>query len=595
MRKFLKFFFIAAMSLSAASFVSSCDDDNETLNPAAEIGITNQSWDLSNTITADGQGGTINLTFTAAGTWKASCGDQWCKITPTSGREGNSQLTVTLERNTTGAQRTATVMIRIESTGKSLLIKIVQGTTTQGGDGTYTSVNEWMFNYMKEKYLWNEPLQTLQPDKSLSYDKFLTSVLDAVDADNHRNRDDGHWVNGKREYYYSFIESDAPVSKSAGEEETGSGITYMELAQISNTAYAILPAMVAPGTPAAQAGIKRGDIIIKVNNTALTSTNLSNLTNRVYDGGVTVTLGEPQFDDEGYLTSITTGSTISLASATYTDPAIYQSSVLELSGGKKAGYLAYMGFHTSYDAQLIDIFNQFKSQGITDLILDLRYNGGGHVLSSVLLATLITGDAYKGQLYSRTTYNAARAAKGEVGEYRLGTASTPEGNYSKLTEALSASVNLKTIYVITSENTASASELIINGLRGLDLTVNLIGTTTNGKNVGMEAMQSTIGNYTYLFAPITFYSENAKGFKDYADGFTPDVEFDDSQYLLGDFGTSDDILSKIAFLWIVNGNKPNLSMSRANTFGTTVRKIKSKSDRTPVQYNGMIAFPEDKN
>ena len=72
MRKFLKFFFIAAMSLSAASFVSSCDDDNETLNPAAEIGITNQSWDLSNTITADGQGGTINLTFTAAGTWKAA-------------------------------------------------------------------------------------------------------------------------------------------------------------------------------------------------------------------------------------------------------------------------------------------------------------------------------------------------------------------------------------------------------------------------------------------------------------------------------------------------------------------------------------------
>lgn len=595
MKKFLKFFFIAALSLSAASVVSSCDDDNETVNPAAETGITNQSWDSSNTIAIEGQGGSLNLSFTSAGTWKASCGDSWCKVTPTSGREGSSQLTATLERNATGAERTATIMIRVESTGKSLLIKIVQGTATQGGDGTYTSVNEWMFNYMKEKYLWNEPLQTLQPDKSLSYDKFLTSVLDAVDADNHRNRDDGHWVNGKREYYYSFIESDAPVSKSAGDEETGSGITYMELAQISNTAYAILPAMVAPGTPAAQAGIKRGDIIIKVNNTALTSTNLNNLANRVYDGGVTVTLGEPQFDDEGYLTSITTGSTISLASATYTDPAIYQSSVLELSGGKKAGYLAYMGFHTSYDAQLIDIFNQFKSQGITDLILDLRYNGGGHVLSSVLLATLITGDAYKGQLYSRTTYNAARAAKGEIGEYRLGTATTPEGNYSKLTEALSASVNLKTIYVITSENTASASELIINGLRGLDLTVNLIGTTTNGKNVGMEAMQSKIGNYTYLFAPITFYSENAKGFKDYADGFTPDVEFDDSQYLLGDFGTSDDILSKIAFLWIVNGNKPNLSMSRANTFGTTVRKIKAKSDRTPVQYNGMIAFPEGKN
>ena len=89
-------------------------------------------------------------------------------------------------------------------------------------------------------------------------------------------------------------------------------------------------------------------------------------------------------------------------------------------------------------------------------------------------------------------------------------------------------VGLKKIYVLVSQTTASASEMVINGLRGLDIEVNLIGQTTNGKNVGMEGVMRSFYNHEFLLYPVTFYVENAKGFRDYSTGFVPDVEIDDS-------------------------------------------------------------------
>lgn len=467
--------------------------------------------------------------------------------------------------------------------------------TGNQGNGKYADVNRWMNKLMKQYYLWNEPLDNFEPDYTISYDKFLLSMLDHVDADNHRNRDDGHWKDGKREYYYSFVESDAPTSRSVGEEETGSGVMYMEVTMIDETTYALLPAMVAPGTPAAEAGLKRGDIITKIGGTKVSPSNYNSMANKLYAGNVNVTTVSPQFDSDGYMTGFTENATVYVAQATFVDPAIYKSTVLELKNGAKVGYVAYMGFDMGYDNQLIDIFSQFKSQGVSDLILDLRYNGGGHVLSSVVLGTLVAGNNRKDQIYSRTTYNAARTAKGEVGVYRIGNPSTPEREYAKITEALNNSLGLNTVYVIGSENTASASELIINGLRGLDLTVNLIGTTTNGKNVGMEAITKQFGNYSFQFAPITFYSENAKGFKDYSNGFRPDLEFDDSHYFFGDFGTTDDIMTKLTLAWINDGVKPNVGTSRSSMTGRIARKVNLKANegRTPARKtHGMIAFPE---
>ena len=167
----------------------------------------------------------------------------------------------------------------------------------------------------------------------------------------------------------------------------------------------------------------------------------------------------------------------------------------------------------------------------------------------------------KGQVYAHTTFNEDRTEAGEGGDYKIGVKETVERIYEPLETALQHAVGLKKIYVLVSQTTASASEMVINGLRGLDIEVNLIGQTTNGKNVGMEGVMRSFYNHEFLLYPVTFYVENAKGFRDYSTGFVPDVEIDDSAIYPGEFGTMEDQLGYIALVWIKSGKKPELQAS----------------------------------
>lgn len=571
--------------MAGAMTACSDSDDGPSINGT---GISGESWVGLSNVDMSNDGETRKFTFTAQDAWNASSNESWCKVSPARGRDGKSEITITSEPNTTDKTRTATVTINVSGASKKVQLTIRQKVEGSSTDPGTNEVLSWIYQYMNKYYLWNDPIPELKLNWSLNYQKFLTSILDGVADQGDLNHDDGHWKDGKRQYYYSFIDSEAPA-RSVGEEETGSGVMYMAATYYGNNTTVVLNIQqVAPGTPAYQAGLRRGAILTKVAGTTITANNYQNLASRVVQGNVTVTVAELANDG-----SIASTSDIQFGSATFVDPAIYNLSVLTLTNGKKVGCITYMGFDKQYDSALIQAFKDLKDQGVSDLILDLRYNGGGHVLSSVVLATLISGDAQKGKVYNRTTYNATRTAQGEVGVYKLGTSANPESaiGYDKITEALGASLNLNTVYVLCTENTASANELIINGLRGVDMTVNLIGTTTNGKNVGMEAMTKKIGNYSYTFAPITFYSENAKGFKDYSNGFTPDVELDEEDYMYGDFGSTKDCLTAAALQWISTGTKPSYSKSRA---GNYVRRLKGDANngRTPARNFGAIAMPE---
>lgn len=229
-------------------------------------------------------------------------------------------------------------------------------------------------------------------------------------------------------------------------------------------------------------------------------------------------------------------------------------------------------------------FDRFRAQNVTDLILDLRYNNGGDVLSSTVLGTLIAGEAYKGQLYAHMTFNEDRTEAGESGDYKIGVKETFESVYEPIERALQHALGLKKIYVLVSETTASASEMVINGLRGLDIEVNLIGMPTNGKNVGMEGVVRSFHNYDFLLFPVSFYIENAKGFRDYSDGFTPDVQIDDSAIYPGEFGTMMDQLGYLALQWIKTDNKPQLP-SAMHTRGScrSMRSFGDLWENRPVQ------------
>lgn len=432
----------------------------------------------------------------------------------------------------------------------------VNGPTTNDED-----INRWMFEYMKTHYFWNDAVKPLQPNYSLEYEAFLSNVLNDVAAQGDVNHDDGHWDGVKRTSFYSYIDrfKTAAAKKSAtrGTHQTteGLGIHFLAGARFTNnTDLQFVLLAITPGSPASTAGLERGTIISRVDGQKINADNFQSVGTRLMNissGSLRVTPAKMQ---NGVLVE---KPEITLSVATFNDNPVWMGKTLAATNGEKIGYLCYTTFNLYYDSDLIAAFAQFKSEGIKHLILDLRYNGGGHVVSSTVLGTLITGASKKDQVYAKTIINPDRTKAGERGDvYKIGNASTGNGNYRTIETALSSGVGLNTVYVLCTKNTASASELVVNGLQGLGLTVRLIGATTNGKNVGMEPRTKTKGEYDYEFSPITFYSENAKGFKEYSNGFQPDVVVDEYSYSIEPWSDENDPLMFMALRWINTGTKP---------------------------------------
>ncbi len=492
--------------------------------------------------------------------------------------------------------------------------------TSESSKKEDADINRWMFGYMKTHYLWNKAVQQVKPNYNQKYEDFLTDVLMKVAAQNDVNHDDGHWEDGERLYFYSNIQRYKASAATAGIQTRGTRKTanglgiemmfYIVLDE-AKTKFALLVAAVTPGSPADIAKLKRGDVISRVDGAALTTEEAINKSFEklmtTESGTVKVTLLDPNTGNE---------SALALTAASYDDNPIWFSNVLTTASGKKVGYLCYGSFNAGfedpddpkstphYDLALIDEFKEFRKEKIDELVLDLRYNGGGHVVSSAVLATLIAGDAHRGDVYSRTIYNASRSHE-TPDIYKLGVAqyntSYQNAKHDPIETALASALGLNRVYVLCTGDTASASELVVNGLRGLDFEVRLIGSTTNGKNVGMEPREKEFGDYTYDFSPITFYSENAKGFRDYGDGFKPDVEVEDKPFYEVEKGNNyeyrplewgdaehDDLLSK-AMEWIETGVKPvPASEKTAATRAFGGMKLRTLA---PVRVRNMVVLP----
>lgn len=593
----LKSLFLSIAILSGGLGFSSCSDDDDPV--LTGTGIENAKWSDVNDASLKGE--TLIFEFEAAASWTASSDDDWCKVLTPQGGAGKSSLRMKVEPNDGKFGRSTTVKVQVSGYSEPCALTVRQGDGfVESGDNRYRDVNEWTYDLMSKNYLWNGNIPDLLLDYSIDYNQFLTSILSGVAENDDVNHDDGLWIDGQRVQFYSRIESNAPTSRTVGEASSDAGLmvtpTILGYGDDAPCGFAIM--WVTPGSAAAEAGAQRGDFISRVNNIKVTETNYQQLGIQLLNGNVTVDLNSVEFNN-GVPTVTNRVASVTIGSHEYVEPAIYKAAVVTASNGKKVGYLMYMNFHNDYDDELIRQFSMFKSENIDELVIDLRYNNGGHVLASTVLGTLVAGEAHKGQTYLRTTYNAMRTANGEEGIYRIGDAANPEipSGYDKIAEALGSSLNLSQVYVIGTINTASASELLINGLRGLDIKVNLIGTTTQGKNCGMEGWQKRSGNYSFILYPITFYCENAKGFRDYADGFKPDLEIDDTAIYPGDFGTMDDIMSGYAITWASTGNKPNLSRAGSDFDGRAGITVLKPTDEMLVpltrRHGGSLTLPKE--
>lgn len=332
---------------------------------------------------------------------------------------------------------------------------------------------------------------------------------------------------------FSFMTDDykALEDRFNGVSSSTAGMNF-GLGRISGTDYIFgFLEYVIPNTPASEAGLTRGTVFTEINGQKMTLNNIESLLDL---DSFTINIGEVK---DG--TIMLTDKTVTLNQEPYTANPVHLVKTLDV-GGKKVGYILYNSFIGNFDDELNDAFGQLKSEGVSELVLDLRYNGGGSVETAVDLASMITGQ-FTGKIFMQEKWNEAYQAYFEK--------TNPERLINRFDSTIRTgeainSLNLSKVYVLTSESTASASELIINGLEPYIDVVQIGGTTTGKFQASVTLYDSedftketeVNENHTYALQPLVLKSANAVGKSDYIDGLAPDVEIFENINNLGVLG-----------------------------------------------------------
>ncbi len=281
---------------------------------------------------------------------------------------------------------------------------------------------------------------------------------------------------------------------------------------------------VLPNSDAASKGLQRGMIFNTVDGQQITENNFNTLFN-----ANSYTIGLASFDGQNITP---TGETILLNKTNFTENPVFITQTYTIEG-VKVGYLMYNAFTRDFVSQLNDAFGQFNAEGVTQLVVDLRYNGGGSIETATDLASMITGQ-FTNQLFYTEHWNADRqdqfAQDGVFDNTITGGAATN-------------SLHLNEVYFLTTQRTASASELVINGLKPY-INVIQIGENTTGKFEASTILYDSPSfnfsqvnpRHQYAMLPLIFKTANANGVTDFVDGLTPDIELHEDFTNLGVLG-----------------------------------------------------------
>jgi len=315
-------------------------------------------------------------------------------------------------------------------------------------------------------------------------------------------------------------------------------------------------------SPAGKAGIERAWRIMKINgNTNITTSNANFIINNVY-----------QASSSNFTFKKPDGTTvdISLTAAHYYEEPVYMDSVYT-AGDKKIGYLvlnSFLGDTAKISSELNRVFSKFSNSGVTDLVVDLRYNGGGYVSLAEQLADYLAPTSANGDLMMKQMYNDKYTA------YNSSTYFHKQG-----------SLNPDHVFFIVTESTASASELVINNLKPY-MDVKLVGpTNTHGKPVGFFPV--SVGEW-YIF-PVSFRSVNKNGVGNYFNGLEVNSKVADG--LDKNWGDVTETSFASAYKYITTGSfrLPNVAPYQEDT---QVSEGNAKLDKPA--FKGMVANPHSK-
>ncbi len=396
----------------------------------------------------------------------------------------------------------------------------------------YKYVNDWVYQNMDALYYWNTKLPASQSTYENPNDYFKTL----------KYKDDR--FSAIFESYQNILNELNGVSTS----EIGFNFQlYKESSTNDNVLGIVL--YLKPGTPAASLGIKRGDIFRKINGQQITMTNYSNLINYFSDSSASASVTFSTYQNGSFYDK----AAVTLnKSANYQEDPIYLDTVYTVQN-KKIGYLIYNFFtgdsgdkSMKYDLELNSTIEKFKQDNISELIIDLRYNHGGAMSSAINLASMLVPNLTSDKVFSYIEYNQNYTDYFNSADFKKQYNENPFINNfatnivitNPNTQSYSienVGNNLQRIFFLTSNGTASASEMVINGLKPF-LPCVLIGDTTVGKNVGSTLVnddQNTKNQWAIL--PIILKYFNTDHQSDFTDGFAPDFRVeDDYSYQLGD-------------------------------------------------------------
>lgn len=428
------------------------------------------------------------------------------------------------------------------------------GSSCGGGAATASAADRqaWLRCFFGETYLW----YALSPSPSPAGFGTVDSYFDALlyqGGDAIPNGGGAVWPADR----WSFFQTTEAFNRFFGDGQSlGYGIAVNGLEAVADGDTRLFVRYVEPLSPAARStalpnGLQRGDEILTINTTPVATLVAAN--------------------DFSALTADTQGRQLALsvrrasgqAVAMTLDAALFAltpvqgAQVVQSPNGRKLGYVFVKDMISQIGSPLTTAMTSFKNQGVQDLVVDLRYNGGGLVSVGATVASFVSGSTKSGQVYTRLLYNDKLSSNNR--DYAFGN----PGGWSGFSR----------VYVLAGERTCSAAEQVINGLRGVDVQVFLLGTTTCGKPVGFLPTDDAQGT---TYSIVNFEGVNAKNQGRYFDGLPPTCPVaEDLSLPIGDL--SDPLLVAAAY-HVDNGACPVTAGSR--------ELPQARDSSTRKRYNG---------
>ena len=360
----------------------------------------------------------------------------------------------------------------------------------------------WLRSWTNELYLWYNEVPDIDPAGFATALSYFNVLRTSAVTPSGKPKDKFHFT----------VPTSVWEALSQSGVQAGYGVEWALLP--ATPPRKAVAAVIEPGSPAAAANIARGAQVLTVDGVDLATGNADSLNAGLFPGSSgeshTFVLLDP---------GASIARTVSMVSGNIASTPVQNVKTVTSNGGL-VGYMLFNDHIATAESELIAAVTQLKAANIGDLVLDIRYNGGGFLDIASELAYMIAGAARtSGRTFDRVQFNSKYTNINPVTGQTL--APTPfhsqSQNFSAPRGQALPTLDLPTVYVLTGAGTCSASEAIVNGLRGVGVQVIQIGSTTCGKPYG-NFPQDNCGT-TYF--SLEFQGVNDAGFGDYTDGFSP--------------------------------------------------------------------------